>query len=214
MWQREQAYYPQQPIHHFPTSWCVTEETEWRYAAVLSSIGRNQQHCHVAKGKLLSRSLRGEALIIHAGQNIKNLGIALTSTCQQPSTRPTTGWFCGKRLSLPLLWVSVIYAHVYWCLSHGLAHCLLSSTISSQMNHQWTNWGTSLRICRIYGGYASLQTSPLASKWNEEKTDGARSWHVWRLKHLGFMVLFMLFCTFALHLVQTSCQDPCYLSAC
>lgn len=29
-----------------------------------------------------------------------------------------------------------------------------------------------------------------------------RPWHVWTLKHLGFMVLFMLFCTFGLHLVQ------------
>lgn len=48
----------------------------------------------------------------------------------------------------------------------------------------------------------------------EEKTDGPRSWPVWRLKHLGFMVVFMPFCTFVLHLVQRLlCQDPCYLSA-
>lgn len=68
-----------------------------------------------------------------------------------------------ERLFLPSLWVSVIYAHVYWCLSDGPSHCLLSSTISSQMNHQRTNWGMSLWICNIYWGYASLWTSPLAS---------------------------------------------------
>lgn len=35
------------------------------------------------------------------------------------------------------------------------------------------------------------------------ETDGPRlAWHVWTVKHEGFMVLFMLFCTFGLHLVQ------------
>lgn len=102
----------------------------------------------------------------------------------------------------------MIYAHVYWCLSDGSSHWLLSSTISSQMNHEWTNWGMSLQICDIYWGYASLWTSLLASHCNEGKTDGARSWHVWTLKHLGFMVLFMLFCTFGLHLVQRLWHGP------
>lgn len=106
-------------------------------------------------------------------------------------------------LFLPSLWVSVIYGHVYWCLSDGPSRWLLSSVISSQMNHQWTNWGKSLLIWDIYWGYASLWTSPLASQRDEGKTDGPRPWHVWTLKHLGFMVLFYAF----RHIWFTSCSE-------
>lgn len=65
----------------------------------------------------------------------------------------------------------------------------------------------------IYWGYASLWTSPLASQCTREK-QMVRSWHVWTLKHLGFMVLFMLFCTFGLHLVQRLWQASFCPSAC
>lgn len=135
--------------------------------------------------------------------NIKYLGIAWTCSCFQPCTHPTTWWFFSGETFLPSLWVTVIYAHVYWCLSDAASRCLLSSTISSQMNHQWTNWGMSQRSCNIYWGYASLWTSSVASQCNGGKTDGLRSWHVWTLKHLGFMELFYA----SLHIWFTSCSE-------
>lgn len=71
------------------------------------------------------------------------------------------------------------------------------------MNQRRTNWGTSLWICDIYWGYTPLWTSPLASQCSKGKTDGPRSWHVWTLKHSGFMVLFMLF----LNIWFTACSE-------
>lgn len=138
---------------------------------------------------LLSRSLTGQAFIIHTDQLTKN-----AATDAGPQGDFVVGLF------LPWLRVSVIYGHVYWYLSGSPSRWILSSVISSQKNHQWTN-------CLCWFGIfieVTHHCGPLC--WPPFVTRGKqmvhRPWHVWTLKHLGFMVLFMLFCTFGLHLVQ------------
>lgn len=71
--QRDQAHLPQPK----------------RSLAALFLIDRNQQRCQAAKGKLLARSVEGEALVNGASQNIRNLGIAWALACQQPCAHPT-----------------------------------------------------------------------------------------------------------------------------
>lgn len=45
---------------------------------------------------------------------------------------------------------------------------MIPPSISSQMNHQWTNWGMSQWICRIYWGCTSLWTSLWLPKVTQE----------------------------------------------
>lgn len=133
----------------------------WKESVVMFTTG-------LLVWKWLARSLKGQALSIHMDK--KTSGIWETRPSDPVCVQPQGDFV--DRFFLTSLWVSMIYEHVYWCLSHGPSHWLLSSTISSQMNHQWTNWGMSLLIWDIYWGYASLWTSPLVSQSNKGKTDG------------------------------------------
>lgn len=202
---------------------CKTGEFRWSYTADLASIGRKQLSrllyfcvhwwfacsekciitCEVTERTSSHNSYRPRHQESGNSPNIV-LPPALYS-----SSHKMILWRDFSYRRFGSVWFTHMFTDVFqmvplagYCLPLLVPRWITSGQIEACL------WGFD-----IYWGYASLWTSPLASQCTREK-QMVRSWHVWTLKHLGFMVLFMLFCTFGLHLVQRLWQASFCPSAC